>query len=97
MVFISLHSTKDKGISKTVQNIKLNDPYDYIENLKLFRPPVDGSMKCPNGTQFGNKCLFDCLPGFQMIGFAQMTCREDERNVPEGVWSKESAFCERKF
>nr|XP_039262545.1 complement receptor type 1-like [Styela clava] len=59
-------------------------------------PPLDGKVICKDGLTFGSKCIFECQPGFKLIGLSTTSCKDDGQNIPTGVWGKEPPSCEPK-
>jgi len=58
--------------------VKCNDP-GFVDN---------STRKVANGFLFNTNVIYECYPGFRMIGVPFLTCKSD------GKWNREKPWCQ---
>lgn len=66
-----------------------NGRYPVCEKVKCdeLEQPNDGRMTCTNAHFFESRCLFSCVPGYELVGARERICMED------GSWTGRVASC----
>lgn len=52
--------------------------------------PTNGE-RTGNGTSAGDEIVYDCLPGFKLLGTSRLVCQKD------GTWSAPLPRCDSKM
>lgn len=58
---------------------------------ELRTAPSNGEVTCSDSNQFESSCVYECLPGYELIGEANSTCLDNEK------WSSDLPQCISKY
>ena len=63
----------------------------YFKACPRLSNPWGGSVSTPEGIEFEDEAIFECKPGFELVGSSQIYCQST------GSWSGDEPTCSRSL